>query len=135
MARGPVAPVAQGVAADRQHGHPGRQGEAIAAAVRVIRHRSPPQLSQQGGHVKAPAHHPERRTRRRLPPQQIRQEGVIGFPLPVGHHLVGPQRADQASGLEFHQQTAAAKFACGAGHQKANGAQARNAQGGKRRRA
>ena len=58
-----IAPVAQGVAAHRQHRHPCWQIKAIATAMGVISHRPAPQLPQQLGHMKTPTHQPEGFTR------------------------------------------------------------------------
>jgi hypothetical protein len=134
IARRPVAPVAERVAAHRQHRHPGGQVKAVAAAVGVVGHRSAPQAPQQPGHIEAPAHHPQGRTRGWFAPQQIRQERGAGLPLPIGDHLGGPYLPHQPRRLQFHQQATAAEAARGAGHQEADGAEAGGAQGAFRRR-
>jgi hypothetical protein len=117
IAGGAVSPVGQGVAAHRQHRHPGGQGEPVAAAVGVVGHRPSGQTTEQHGHIEPPADNPQSPTGGWFHPEQIVEEGVVRFPLPVGDQLGGDQAGGEAGGLQLHQQAATAKPAGGAWQQ------------------
>ena len=123
----PVTPVAQGVAAHRQHRYPGRQIEAVATAVGVIHRRSTAQATQQPGHIKAPADDPQSRARRRLAPEQIIKKRMALLTLAIGDHLGMTQGTHQPGALQLHQQSAAAETSAGAGNEETDGAQAQAA--------
>ena len=86
-----VAPIPQGVATDRQHGHTWRQVKAIATAVGLVDDGPTVQPAQQHGHIKTPAHQPERVGWSLLLSQQVIKKGMVGLALAVGNHLRGPQ--------------------------------------------
>jgi hypothetical protein len=92
----------------------------------VIGRGTTSQATQEPGNIKPPAHHPERLISREawgLGRQEVAEKTMIRLALPVGDHLNQGNLVQQSRGLQLHEQTAAAKPAGGAWHQKANRAQ------------